>query len=310
VPAVVTTISPGRGRPADLVTINGSGFNVLVARNRVTFAGVLAGINWAGANALQVVVPVGLPVDQHVEVEVENLDDPGAATWYWWSQDTVVNTDASILRVKVPWRDEKLRGLGRDVKDMSTAEARFFERIATKIELVRDLVAAKGDFFSRSGAALGLRQALAGTAGQPFVSGVDAVGGQFQDRQCQTMQWGLFLEDTDLTKFMEAYAHAGNSNEIVVGVPALDAGQVALVSVRERVSATSRIVEIEVYVNGSSVLLLQNGDPDFPGPGIRNGQSLTFYPGIRVAQGDRVSLRVARNSITTDCSVLAYALVA
>ncbi len=316
--AVVSLITPGRGRPGDLATVFGTGFNVTVGQNQVTFGGIPAGVNLATETQLQVVIPGGIPVDQHVQVVVTNLADPTPATWFWWSKDTVANTAAMVLRQKIPGNDEKLRGLGRSIKNMSVAEARFFERLSSKIELIPDLLSAKGDFCSHAAEALGLRRAPAGTAGQPFVSAVSDLGGQFQGRQCQTLQWGVLLDTAPSPSDpLDDYGVAGGNdncasfiNNATTKEVVLQAGQLALVSMRERASATSRINRIQVLVEGVVVKDLQNGDPEFPGPGIRNGQSLTFYPGTQVDAGDSVEVRVFRNNTTTACFVLVYALVA
>lgn len=305
-PVAITSIAPGRGRPADVVTINGDGFSATLGQNVVTVDGVLAGVNAATATALTVVVPLGLSVDQHVEVSVTNLDDATSALWNWWSKDTVANTAAAVLRTKVPFIDEILRGLARDVKNMNTAEARFFERLATKIELIPDLLTGKGDFFSKAAAPLGIRRAPAGTAGQPFVS--SAAGGAFQDRHCWLLQWGKAITGTDLTLPMNAGGTDVSGANLQTYNVAPITGQLALVSMRESVSASSRVNRIEILVNDVVVLDLQNGDPDFPGPGIRS-DSLTFYPGIPVTQGDRVQARISRNNVTSIVNVLCYGLV-
>ena len=305
----ITKLDPGRGRPTDLVTITGDGFSPTFDQNVVTFDGVAAGINSNGVQVLVVVVPLGISVDQHVAVVVTNLDDATSASTFWWAKDTIANTDAQILRTKIPGFQEQARGLGRTIKNMDVAEARFFERIASKIELLRDILDAKGTLASRAAAALGLRRAAPGVAGQVFVSAIDTTGGQFQDRQCQTMQWGRQIDGALLDALMEG---SGLDTETAALVPvqiALDGGQLALVSMRERTSATSRVTKIELFVDGVSVLVLKNGDPDFPGPGLKAGESLTFYPGIRIAQGARVSIQISRNNTTTTVNVLAYGLV-
>ena len=305
----ITRISPGRGRPTDLVTITGDGFSATPGQNTVTFDGVTAGINSDAVQSLQVVVPLGISVDQHVTVVVTNLDDATSFTWYWWAKDTITNTDALIMATKIPGFSEQARGLGRLVKNMNVAEARFFERLATKALLLRDILDAKGTLASRAATPLGLRRAAPGVAGQPFVSAIDTVGGQFQDRQCQTLSWGLTIDGGTLTGLMEAN---GTDTVAAATVPyqvALDGGQLALVSMRERTSATSRVTRIELFVDDVSVLVLLNGDPDFPGPGLQAGESLTFYPGIRIAQGARVSIQISRNNTTTTVNVLAFGLV-
>jgi len=145
-----------------------------------------------------------------------------------------------------------------------------------------------------------------------FVSAVDAVGGQFQDRQCATLAFGRELDGVDLTGFM---VPGGTDIEKVVTTTQTTfnvvpfAGQIALASMRESVSATSRVNRMEILVNDVVVFDLQAGSTDFPGPGIRLNEFVTFYPGLRVAQGDRVQLRISRNNTTTDVNVLAYLLV-
>lgn len=316
-PAVVTKISPGRGRPGALLTIEGTGFNVLVGQNQVTMGGVAAGINTASEEQLVVVAPAGMPVDQHVLVEVTNLADPPAASWWWWSKGTVASTAAMILRTKVPGYQERLRGLGRTIKNMGVAEARFFERLAAKIELIPDLLAAKGNFFSHAAADQGLRQAAPGTAGQPFVSRLDASGGRFQNRVCATLQWGRILvttpAPTDLLDGFCAVNGNDNDNPIANGDSVYDVvpfdGVIGLLSLRERLSTTSRINRVEVYLD--DVLAFEEEAPTttFPGLGIRNGESATLYPNLPVTQGQRVSVRIFRNNTTTECYTLVYALV-
>jgi len=127
VAVAIATAAPGRGRPGDVVTIAGSGFSPTFGQNTVTLNGISAGVNSSTTTEIVIVVPGGLPVDQHVPLVVTNLDDATSDTTFWWSQDTVANTEALILRQKIPWDDEKLRGLGRTIKNMNTAEGRFFE---------------------------------------------------------------------------------------------------------------------------------------------------------------------------------------
>ena len=302
----VLTITPGRGRPGDLLVIAGSGFSAALAQNSVTIGGITAGINSATPEELVVVAPAGLAVDEHLEVEVTNLDDSTDAIWHWWSKPTPTVVASQVLRTKIPDAVEILRGLSRDIRNMNTAEARFFERLASKIELVPDILSAKGDFWSKAAAPLGIRKASAGTAGQPFVSGIE--GGRFQARECWTMTWGKTITAAALTEMMNAgeIDTSGTNVQTYNVVPF--SGQLALVSVRERISASSRINRIEVLVDDVVVKDLKNGDPEFPGPGLR-ADSLTFYPGIVVAQGARVQVRISRNNITTTTNCLAYGLV-
>ena len=302
----ITTISPGRGRPADVITINGFGFSTTLAQNLVSIGGFSAGVNSATATALVVVVPVGLAVDQHVLVTVTNLDDVTQSTSRWWSKDTIANTALQILRTKIPFTSEILRGLGRDVKNMNTFEARFHERLAAKIELVPDVLDAVGNFFSKAAAPLGIRQALAGTAGQPFVS--NPIGGKFQDRQCWTLTWGKTITAASLVETMNAGEIDDSGATIQTLEVAPVTGQIALVSLRERVSVSSRVIQVEVLIDGLVVKTLKNGDDEFSGPGFRQGE-LTFYPGLAVTQGQTIEIRITRNNVTTQCNVLAYVLV-
>lgn len=310
-PAVLTKITPGRGRPLDTVDLEGAGFSPTL--NAVTFDGVPAAVLVNSEALVRVTVPGALGgTNRHATVVLTNLDDTSETTWYWWAKPTVAAVSALELPVKAPGVGEQARGLGRLIKNMNVAEARFFERLATKAELLGDLLAAKGDFFSKAAAPLGVRQALAGLAGQVFVSGSDTIGGQFQNRQCQTSHWGGVLTGTDLTAFLVAGGQ--DSSDPAVTNPTtkdvvVNDGQIALVSVRERSSVSSRVNRVEILVDDVVVLDVQNGSDEFPGPGIRNGESVTFYPGIRVTRGQRVQIRLSRNNTTTDCQALAYALV-
>ena len=308
-PATVERITPGRGRMGDMVSIVGSGFSP--TNNQVTFDGSLATLSAQSTTQIDLVVPGGLlGLDRHATVVVTNLDDASSATWYWFAKDIPSAVEAAGLAVKIPWRDEIARGLGRDIKEMSTAEARYFERIASKALLINDLLSSKGDFFSKSGPGLGLRQAPAGTAGQVFVSAIHALGGGFQDRQCQTLSYGRPIAGTDLIKLLNPLEQDDQGNDVNTKHIVLNDGQIAIATFRERSSATSRITQLEVLVNGAVVLDLEAGTADFPGPGLNNGDHLTVYPGLRVLQADTVEVRATRNNDTTVCSVMAHLVVA
>lgn len=305
----VSKISPGRSPPGDAVTIEGSGFSASFGQNVVTIDGVVAGVNAFSATALEVVVPLGIVANRHAEVVVTNLDDATSATWWLWISDTAANVEALVLTTKVPGFGEKVRGLGRLIKNMNVAEARFFERIATKIELVPDLLDAIGSFFSRSGSDLGLRRAAPGVAGQPFVSAIDDVGGQFQDRQCQTLQWGVTIDGTLLSRTMRAsapdtFTTGGTPYEI-----SLSSGQLVLLSLRERNSGSGRINKVELYVDDVLVYEQEAATDEWPGLGLLGNQTITLYPNVRVAQGARVSLVVFRSNDLATNIAMAYALV-
>ena len=92
-PAVVTKITPGRGRVGDTISLIGTGFSTVGGQNVVTVDGQAATVTLDTATQVDITVPGAIAVNRHVEVIIENLSDPGPFTWWWWSKELVANLE-------------------------------------------------------------------------------------------------------------------------------------------------------------------------------------------------------------------------
>lgn len=302
-PAAVTAITPGRGRPGDGVVIAGSGFSVL-NNNTVTFNGVPAVLGLQTATSITVLaVPAG-PADQFLVVVVTNNDDATSATWWWWSKQTLGLLVSQKAPRKIPGPDEVVAGLQQT--NMRYAEAKYFERIATKLELLKDLLTAKGSLASGSqgpaGETQGLRLVAPGLLGEILTN--RRGGAIFFDRKPTTLNWGLTIAAGDLTPNLMG---VGAADDVLTPLGTEDvvtrAGTITVLAVYCVASATSRVNLIELLVNGGVVETISLA------PGLQGGQGELSNLEVPVLPGDRVEVRLTKNNTFTAWSGRAYAQV-
>jgi hypothetical protein len=284
-PAVVSKITEGRGRAAAVLTIEGEGFSIL-NNNTVTFDGIPAILGAQALTSIVATVPGGLVANRHAVVLVTNVDDGTSATWWWWVKPSIAALASFVLPVVVPGIDELESGLQNS--NMRIAEAKYFERIAAVLELIPyDLLTAKGALVGMGSA--GLEQVAPGLLGEILASFPS--GPAFGPRLIQSLRWGRQLAAANLAVVrMEA---GGLDSDLAVSQGSelvLAAGRLAVACVYCRSSATSRVVEINVLVNG--ITLHTEG----PLPGIRGGQFLTFFPDLPLAAGDTVEIEIRKNN--------------
>ena len=293
--ASIVKIEPGRGRAGASISLLGDGFSVTGGQNVVTVGGLPSLVTLNTLTQVDVTVPGGIPLDQHLEVVLTNLDDGTTTTWWWWSKDSVANLATVVLPFKEPGADEFTKGLQNT--DMRVAEAKYFERLVDKLELLgSSFVAAKGALAAMS--TTGLRGVLPGALGQVLVNA--PTGGAFQVRQTWSLHWGRQIPGPTFnpaTVLMEAGALDTNATVLATAEVAPVAGRVAVVSVFVRLGTpgTSRVHQVVILVNGAAA------HTEDVLPGILTGQSVTFYPWVAVAQGDRVEVQLRK---TTAASVI------
>lgn len=275
----------------DTVQIHGSGFSA--SSNSVTVDGQSATVGVNGVSMVEITVPGGIATNRHVVVVLTNNTDASTYTWWWFSQATVGSLGAPALAVKIPHVREQ--ELGLQAENTDRVLSKVFERWADKLELIpNDLVNAKGALATMraSGSVKGLRQVAPGATNQFLTSWPD--GAVFQDRRPHTLTWGRQLAAGTVTAtLMEAGAIDSTTSAFSGIEPVLSTGRVAIVSVRCRSSATSRVNKIELLKNGAVV-----STQDLV-PGINAGQVFTFYPNLAVVAGDRIEVRITKNNAST-----------
>ena len=128
----ITSITPGRARSGDTLTITGGGFNPTAARNVVSFSYQNVAPLTATETELTVVAQSSMDFnrDQFFEVKVTNLASNRYATRSIWSQRTVEDILSTQPRSVYPAKAHTLATSG----DAEVAEARDW---ANLIDLVR-----------------------------------------------------------------------------------------------------------------------------------------------------------------------------
>ena len=149
----ISSHTPGRGREGDSIVTAGLGFSATPGQNTVTVDGISASITAESATSITWTWPAGVTEDRFVVVRVTNLDDSTLADRYIWSKEDAT----TLLTVRVPGQ---YPGTSEVVgtEDPILAEAKDYERLATLVEEIRDVLglqasdfAAKGDFLIGTG---------------------------------------------------------------------------------------------------------------------------------------------------------------
>jgi len=300
VPAAIESVTPGRGRSGAAVSLLGSGFSATPGQNVVTVGGLPAAVTADAVAQVDVTVPGGVATDQHLEVVLTNLDDASTSTWWWWSKATVLALATAVVPFKQPFVDEIDRAFPDDPR---VALATQFERWAAKLELVpKDLLILKGALFAGSSA--GAVQVAPGLLGQ-VLSSLPS-GAAFATRAPVTLQWGRFLAAaTVAATLMEAGARDTEAVVQATEEVAVFAGEIVSLSIFGSVAGFSRVMTLELLVNG---VVVQTYLPR-QGFGVGNNQYDTFFPGTAVAQGDRIEVRITKPNAVSAGSWRAMAQV-
>jgi len=293
----VERIEPGRGRAGDSLTIIGSGFAPGGA-NAVTIDGTAVPCVTLDSETLQVVAPAGVTVDQHVEVEVQNLDDGSSALWWWWSKATPAQLATYELAGKIPGPES--------VPDRYVVDHLDFARAAEKVRQPGDQLTTKGDLLAYLSS--GLRRIAVGGDGQlPHVDPAAGLVWRFRNPTC--IEFGYFspIGSTGEVRFTP-----GAADDIATPVGlnglVLKTGKLLLFQVYVRKADPfdfRRLNRFVLYRNEAPVL---DTDDLTLGPSITTGQSWCVAPWLDVVQGDRIGIGAWRSGDTFD-DIYARALV-
>lgn len=284
-PALIERVSPGRGRAGTAVSILGSGFSALPGQNTVTVGGISAVVTLDSEPQVDVTVPVGVATNQHLEVVITNLEDGSESTFWVFSKPTIAAMATATVPFKQPFVDEIKRAFPEDPR---VALATQFERWAAKLELIpQDILSLKGALLA--GSSGGAAQVAPGALGQVLSSLPSGVA--FVDRFPITMHWGRFLAaGTTAPTLMEAGARDTTATVLATQEIAPRAGEIVSLSIFGSVTGFSRVMTLELLVNG---VVIETYLPR-QGFGVGNNQFDTFHPGTPVSQGDRVEVRITK----------------
>ncbi len=319
-PALIETISPGRARAGDTLTINGSGFgsfgnNAVRVDDGTGFATVPgADVTTIDASTIEFVVPAGLARDRFFAIEVTNNEDDTASISFAYSQLTVVELETNRLPVKKPGAFESVLTVdGVPDENPLIQEAKDWDRLATKSEMAqRDLFTALGDLAARG--AIGMRRIPIGADEQRYFRDA-ADGSQWKTLEPEIIWWaGQIPAATVTEEFLLAHADAGEALPSASGSPnqlVAVTGKLALLTVHvtdESTGSVSRIVRVRILVEDVEVFdsaSLPIGQDPFIN---KNGQ-WTLAPWIDVTAGDSIKVAVTKNSATNTLNVIARGVI-
>lgn len=305
--AEITSISPGRARAGDTISLMGAGFSPTAAQNTVTVDGVPATVTLDSEPQVDVTVPVGVSAGPpHVQVVLVNLDDGSAFTWWVWIKPSAAAISTADLPFKRPFRDEVDLGPLATAENPGLALSKSFERIVAALELLdRDIVSTKGALATMAGA--GLRQATPGAIGEYL--GTFSGGARFGTRAPLSLHWGrLLLAANDSDTLLEAGGTDGVSAVTATEEVATADGTLVLWQVfASNGSFSNRVNVVSLLVNGSVVDTHDIDAED--GVGLGPGDQRTFKVSVSLLAGDVVEVRVAKVNTSAAVGVRAMAQV-
>lgn len=317
-PALIETISPGRARAGETLTINGSGFggfgnNAVRVDDGSGFATVPgADVTTLSPTAIEFDLPAGLARNRFVTVEVTNNEDSSTTLWYVYSQLTLAELETDRLPGKKPGhRESVLTVAGVPDEDPLIQEAKDWDRVATKSEMAQhDLLTALGDVAARGGA--GMRRVPVGADGQRYFRD-ETLGGQWRTLAVESLWWGGQILAATVA---EVVLGAGEDASVVptstlTELVATVTGKLALLMVHvteDSTGSASRIILVRILVNGVEVFnsssLPLGQDPFIP----ENGH-WTLAPWLDITAGDRIEVAVTKSNATNTLNVIARAVI-
>ena len=304
----IATITPGRGRAGDTVTLAGAGFGP-AGTNGVTFDGFPASgalVEVVDSETLRAVVPAGIAVNRPVLVQVYNGVDSTTANWWWFSKlGTAALLAGDRLPGKIPGDQE---ATGSQPSNVFLAEARDFERVANRLELAPlDLLLADGDLLMVSSSG-GPRQVSPGADGTVLTRS-PATGGEFRARELAVMNWGLQVAAGTTTEvLMIANGLAKEAGAGETGHPAFLAQRLALLTIFIAPSSSgtsSRINRVRVLVDDVEAFDSQDLTPASSQPNENRGDVWTVAPWLQLSADDKIEVAITKSNATNTLDVLA-----
>jgi hypothetical protein len=327
-PALIETISPGRGRAGELQTINGSGFGSY-GSNAVRVddgTGIVlvpgSDVTTLDDGTITFVIPAGLVRDRHIVVEVTNNEDDTAATWWFYSQLTLVELETNRLPGKKPGARESTAqsAVATPDEDPGIQEAKDWNRLATKLEMTQyDLLTALGDVAARG--ATGMRRVPAGADGQRYFRDGLANGGEWKTLVPETLWWGgqILAANVGVEMALVPHHDGGYPAQLFLG-PVTDArelastvsGQLILLNlhVTEDSTGTNTFINrVRILVN--DVEAFDSDDlPTNEQPFLNEVDGWSFAPYLSLAVGDNLQVLVTKNNAVQTLNVIARVVIA
>lgn len=315
--AVIDRIEPGRARAGETVRITGSGFggygHNIVRVDDGTGSQAVPGADTTTIDetAIDFVIPAGLARDRFITVEVTNTEDDTTATWWVYSQLTLVELETDRLPAKQPGaREATITFSGVPDEDPLIQEAKDWNRLGAKSEMAQhDLFTTVGDVAALG--ATGMRRIPVGANGERYYR-VTGPGGEWRDTEWESAWWGgQILAAQTTEEFLVPHLDgAGNRLNSVFPQLVTRDGKLAMLCIHvtdDSNGAASRITRVRIYVEGA-VAFDSNDLPLGEDPFINENGSWTLAPWLDVEEGDRVEIGVTKNNATNILNVIARAV--
>ena len=194
--AVITSMSPPRGRAADTLTITGTGFGL--SGNTVTIGGVAASVVTENTTVVTVTVPGGIPVDDWAVVVLTSGEDASVATRQWWGKATIASLQSFSMAFQPPGDLEDWGAVASEEHDREF-EARDIETMHELLQLIPlDLLPSVGNLVGRGAAVLGTVNPGA-THDLVTLDHSDS-GIKIRARRLATLTWGRQLQLGETTE--------------------------------------------------------------------------------------------------------------
>ena len=327
-PALIETISPGRGRAGELQTITGSGFGSY-GSNAVRVddgTGIVlvpgSDVTTVDDTTITFLIPSGLVRDRHIVVEVTNNEDNTAAGWWFYSQLTLAELATNRLPGKKPGARESTTqaSFGVPDEDPGIQEAKDWNRLAVKLELTEyDIYTAAGDLAALG--PTGMRRVPAGADGQRYFRDSLTNGGEWKTLMPEVLWWGgQVLAANANVEMVLVPQHEGSYPAQLYTGPVTDArelvapttGQLILINLHITEDSTGtnsfirrcRILVNDVEAFDSDTL------PTDQQPFINEVDGWSFAPYLAITAGDKIQVLVTKNNAVRILNVIARAVIA
>jgi len=320
-PSSIETIAPGRARAGETLTINGSGFggfghNVVRVDDGGGFAAIPgADVTTIDTETITFVMPAGLARDRFISVEVTNNEDNTTATWWFYSQLTLVELETDRLPFKVPgFREGVTTTAGVPDESPGVQEAKDWNRLAVKSEMAQyDLFTTLGDIAARG--TNGMRRVPLGTDGQRYYRS-PPTGAEWRTHTPESVWWGGQLIAANVAESYPRPQNLASIPTVAVGLDATDQsavvdGFLALLMIHvtdESTGFASRVSRVRIFVNDVVAFDSDTLDPVLQ-PFIFRTSHWTLAPWLEVNAGDRIRIGVTKNNATNTLNVIARAVL-
>lgn len=210
----ITSVSPGRGRWGDTITITGEGFSSVLADNTVLFGTTQGTVLTATTTVLTVEVPFLSEVDGFTVIGVMRDDiAQDQDTFPFFVQADIATLQTERVAGQVPGPGESIAG---EQPDVPTAKG--FMRILQLAEWLRDeVITGKGDLMTRGAADL-MRHMIGGDGCALEAQSADATGLRWTPtRHRVTLPYGREIQAGETTSLALAANGHGATTATDIG---------------------------------------------------------------------------------------------